>query len=248
MRVIDYIQAVAYQVTTLDGTLSASQMLERFLFPSYSHSTVLGRLSGGERKRLYLLKVLMKAPNVLLFDEPTNDLDIQTLTVLEDYLDNFPGAVIIVSHDRYFLDRIVYRIFSLEGNGVIGHYPGGYTDYLEIHQFEEKERQEAEKSYQESKKKSASEQETREAKSSNNQRNTKMKFSYNEQREFETIDDDIAALESQLTDLDLQISNEATNYEYLQELLQQKQVLEEKLSVKMDRWVLLNDMADQMNP
>ena len=132
LRVIEYIQSVAYQIATWEGTLSASQMLERFLFPPFTHSTVLGRLSGGERKRLALLRVLMGAPNVLLFDEPTNDLDIQTLSVLEDYLDGFPGAVIVISHDRYFLDRVVQRIFSLEGNGTIGHYPGGYTDYLEL--------------------------------------------------------------------------------------------------------------------
>jgi len=247
LRVIDYIQTVAYQITTLDGTLTASQMLERFLFPSSTHSTVLGRLSGGERKRLYLLKILMEAPNVLLFDEPTNDLDIQTLTVLEDYLDGFPGAVITVSHDRYFLDRVVHRIFSLEGNGTIGHYPGGYTDYLEIHQFEEKERQEIEKSYQQNKKKISTDQKGQAGGPSNNQKNAKLKFSFNEQREFETIDDDIASLEQKLTELELQISKETTNYEYLQELLQQKQVLEEELSFKMDRWVYLNDMADKMN-
>jgi ABC transport system ATP-binding/permease protein len=247
LRVIDYIQTVAYQINTPDGTLSASQMLERFLFPSSTHSTVLGRLSGGERKRLYLLKILMEAPNVLLFDEPTNDLDIQTLTVLEDYLDGFPGAVIVVSHDRYFLDRVVYRIFSLEGNGTIGHYPGGYTDYLEIHQSEEKERQETEKSNQQSQKKISSEKEGQAAKSSNAQKNTKLKFSFNEQREFETIDDDIAALEQQLAELESQLSKEATDYEYLQELLRQKQVLEEKLSFKMDRWVYLNDLADKIN-
>jgi len=247
LRVIDYIQAVAYQIATPDGTLSASQMLERFLFPSSTHSTELGRLSGGERKRLYLLKVLMEAPNVLLFDEPTNDLDIQTLTILEDYLDGFPGAVLVVSHDRYFLDRVVQRIFSLEGNGSIGHYPGGYTDYLEIHQFEEKERLEIEKSNQQCNKKRSTNSDIETARQNDNQKTVKLKFSYKEQREFETIDDDIAALEQQFTALKAQISKESTNYEYLQELLKQQQTLGDALSLKMDRWVYLNDLADKIN-
>lgn len=247
LRVIDYIQAIAYQIATPDGTLSASQMLERFLFPSSTHSTVLGRLSGGERKRLFLLKTLMGAPNVLLFDEPTNDLDIQTLTILEDYLDGFPGAVLVVSHDRYFLDRVVQRIFSLEGNGLIGHYPGGYSDYSEIHQLEEKERQEIEKSNQQSNKKPSLNPDPQTDRQNNNQKSMKLKFSYKEQREFETIDDDIAALEQQLTALEEQISKETTNYEYLQELLKQQQDIEEGLSVKMNRWVYLNDLADKIN-
>ncbi len=247
LRVIDYIQAVAYQIATPDGTLSASQMLERFLFPSSTHSTVLGRLSGGERKRLYLLKVLMEAPNVLLFDEPTNDLDIQTLSILEDYLDGFPGAVLVVSHDRYFLDRVVQRIFSLEGNGSIGHYPGGYTDYSEIHQFEEKERLELEKLNQQINKKPSLNPDTQTDRQNNNQKSTKLKFAYKEQREFETIDEDIAALEQQLTELELQISNETSDYECLQELLKQQQTFDEALSLKMDRWVYLNDLADKIN-
>ena len=246
LRVIDYIQAIAYQIATPDGTLSASQMLERFLFPSSTHSTVLGRLSGGERKRLFLLKTLMGAPNVLLFDEPTNDLDIQTLTILEDYLDGFPGAVLVVSHDRYFLDRVVQRIFSLEGNGLIGHYPGGYTDYSEIHQLEEKERLEIEKTNQ-SNKKSSPNPDPQSDRQNNNQKSAKLKFSYKEQREFERIDYDIAALEQQLAALEAQISKETTNYEYLQELLKQQQDIEESLSAKMNRWVYLNDLADKIN-
>jgi ATP-binding cassette subfamily F protein uup len=233
LRVIEYIQSVAYQITTSEGTLSASQMLERFLFPPFTHSTLLGRLSGGERKRLALLRVLMGAPNVLLLDEPTNDLDIQTLSVLEDYLDGFPGAVIVISHDRYFLDRVVQRIFSLEGNGTIGHYPGGYTDYLEIRQFEEKER-------------TPKEQKTQPVKQTEIPQNTKQKFSYKEQREFDTIDDDIAALEQSLAELEMQMAKETTNYDLLQELVLKKQSLEEELAAKMDRWVYLNEMADQM--
>lgn len=234
LRVIEYIQSVAYQITTAEGTLSASQMLERFLFPPFTHSTALGRLSGGERKRLALLRVLMEAPNVLLFDEPTNDLDIQTLTVLEDYLDGFPGAVVVISHDRYFLDRVVNRIFSLEGNGAIGHYPGGYTDYLELRQYEEKET------------KTPSEQKEKPVKQSENQKNTKLKFSYHEQREFETIDDDIESLEQQLAELEAEMAKEATNYDLLQELLEKKKALDEELSAKMDRWVYLNDLAEKM--
>lgn len=244
LRVIEYIQSIAFQITTAEGTLSASQMLERFLFPSSTHSTILGRLSGGERKRLALLSVLMKAPNVLLFDEPTNDLDIQTLSVLEDYLDGFPGAVIVISHDRYFLDRVVQRIFSLEGNGKIGHYPGGYTDYLETRQFEEKEQTEALKANNPQKGQKASDQKDQLVRQNGVQ--TKLKFSYNEQREFDTIDDDIAALEQQLSELELQMSIEASDYNLLQELLLKKQVLEEELSAKMDRWVYLNDLADKM--
>ena len=208
LRVIEYVQSIAHQITTAEGTLTASQMLERFLFPPSTHSTVLGRLSGGERKRLYLLRVLMEAPNVLLFDEPTNDLDIQTLSVLEDYLDSFPGAVIVISHDRYFLDRVVQRIFSLEGNGTIGHYPGGYTDYLNIHELEERNRAEASREAQlpsdrktdsnrkaDSSRKANSAREDREAqteKQTGTPNNVKVKFSYNEQREFDTIDDVIA--------------------------------------------------------
>jgi ATP-binding cassette subfamily F protein uup len=233
LRVIEFILAIAYQVTTSEGTFSASQMLERFLFPPHTHSTVLGRLSGGERKRLALLRVLMQAPNVLLFDEPTNDLDIQTLSVLEDYLDGFPGAVIVISHDRYFLDRVVQRIFSLEGNGAIGHYPGGYSDYLELRQPEEKERP-------------TSDQKAQPSKQAGTEKNAKIKFSYNEQREFDIIDDEIASLEQQLTELESQISQEAANYDLLQELLLKKQTLEEELSAKMDRWVYLNELADKI--
>lgn len=233
LRVIEYIQSIAYQVTTSEGTFSASQMLERFLFPPHMHSTVLNRLSGGERKRLALLRVLMGAPNVLLFDEPTNDLDIQTLSVLEDYLDGFPGAVIVISHDRYFLDRVVQRIFSLEGNGNIGHYPGGYTDYLEIRQLEDKERP-------------SPDRKTQPAKQTGTGKNTKLKFSYKEQREFDSIEDDIASLEQQLAELELQMSKETANYDLLQELLPKKQALEEELSARMDRWVYLSDLAEKM--
>ena len=129
LKVIDYIRNVAEYVQTKDGSISASQMLERFLFPPSVQYTVIQKLSGGERRRLYLLKILMSAPNVLILDEPTNDLDIKTLMILEDYLDSFQGIVITVSHDRYFLDRVVRRIFAFEGDGVLRQYEGGFTDY-----------------------------------------------------------------------------------------------------------------------
>nr|MBP6492572.1 ABC-F family ATP-binding cassette domain-containing protein [Clostridia bacterium] len=247
LRVIEYIQTVAHQITTADGTLTASQMLERFLFPPSTHSTLLNRLSGGERKRLFLLRILMEAPNVLLFDEPTNDLDIETLTILEDYLDSFPGAVIVISHDRYFLDRVVQRIFSFEGDGVIGHYPGGYTDYLEIHQFEEKERQDAEKEKIKRLAEKASKSDSQENITAGSTKSGKLKFSFNEQREFSTIDDDIAALEHQLSDLEMEIAQETSNFQKLQQLLEQKKELEDQLSVKMDRWIYLNDLAEKIN-
>ncbi len=247
LRVIEYIQTVAFQIKTSDGTVTASQMLERFLFPASTHSTPIGRLSGGERKRLYLLRVLMEAPNVLLLDEPTNDLDIETLTVLEDYLDHFAGAVLVISHDRYFLDRVVQRIFSFEGSGRIGHYPGGYTDYLEIHQFEEKERQNAVKSKKvKGNQKTSDDLESQSSKPSGIHKNTKLKFSYNEQREFDTIDDIIASLEQQLAELEIQISKEASNYEVLQDLLIKKQAIDKELSFKMERWIYLNELAEKM--
>ncbi|MBR0598838.1 ABC-F family ATP-binding cassette domain-containing protein [Sinanaerobacter chloroacetimidivorans] len=236
LRVIDYIQSEAYQVSTDHGTLSASQMLERFLFPSFMHSVPLGRLSGGERRRLYLLKILMSAPNVLIFDEPTNDLDIQTLTILEDYLDSFPGAVIAVSHDRYFLDRVAVRIFAFQGNGEIGHYPGGYSDYLEMHQLEKEEQkssiiQKADKNN---------------PKKSDAAKPAKVKFTYNEQREYESIDGEIACLEDQLADLDDQIAKETSNHLLLQELLLRKEALDQELTFKMERWIYLNELAEQM--
>jgi ATP-binding cassette subfamily F protein uup len=236
LRVIEYIQSFAYQVATSEGTLTASQMLERFLFPASTHSTVLARLSGGERKRLYLLRILMEAPNVLLFDEPTNDLDIETLTVLENYLESFHGAVIVISHDRYFLDRVVHRIFSFEGNGEIGHYPGGYTDYLELYQFEEKERL----------KKPQPVAEAASSENPNHSKTAKLKFSYHEQREFATIDDDIAGLEQKLKDIEHTISGESSDYEKLQGLLEQKQIIEDELNRKMERWVYLNDLAEKL--
>ena len=234
IRVIDYIKNVAEYIQTTKGQASASQMLDRFLFPPELQYTPLDKLSGGEQRRLYLLKVLMEAPNVLILDEPTNDLDIQTLTILEDYLDTFAGIVITVSHDRYFLDRIVNRIFAFEEGGHLKQYEGGYTDYLE------------------KVKPAAKPEKSKPAKKENNgkkfqkEHQKKLKFTYKEQKEFETIDDDIAKLEEKLEQLDEEIMENATNSGKLAELTEQKESAQAELDEKMDRWVYLNNLAEQI--
>ena len=234
IRVIDYIKNVAEYIQTTKGQASASQMLDRFLFPPELQYTPLDKLSGGEQRRLYLLKVLMEAPNVLILDEPTNDLDIQTLTILEDYLDTFAGIVITVSHDRYFLDRIVNRIFAFEEGGHLKQYEGGYTDYLE------------------KVKPAAKPEKSKPAKKENNgkkfqkEHQKKLKFTYKEQKEFETINDDIAKLEEKLEQLDEEIMENATNSGKLAELTEQKESAQAELDEKMDRWVYLNDLAEQI--
>lgn len=234
IRVIDYIRNVAEYIQTTKGQASASQMLDRFLFPPELQYTPLDKLSGGEQRRLYLLKVLMEAPNVLILDEPTNDLDIQTLTILEDYLDTFAGIVITVSHDRYFLDRIVNRIFAFEEGGHLKQYEGGYTDYLEkVRPIAKQEKSKQEKKENNGKKFQKEHQK-------------KLKFTYKEQKEFETIDDDIAKLEEKIEQLDEEIMENATNSGKLAELTQQKEETEEALNEKMDRWVYLNDLAEQI--
>jgi len=234
IRVIDYIRNVAEYIQTTKGQASASQMLDRFLFPPELQYTPLDKLSGGEQRRLYLLKVLMEAPNVLILDEPTNDLDIQTLTILEDYLDTFAGIVITVSHDRYFLDRIVNRIFAFEEGGHLKQYEGGYTDYLEkVKPIAKQEKSKLEKKENNGKKFQKEHQK-------------KLKFTYKEQKEFETIDDDIAKLEKKIEQLDEEIMENATNSGKLAELTQQKEETEEALNEKMDRWVYLNDLAEQI--
>ncbi len=234
IRVIDYIRNVAEYIQTTKGQASASQMLDRFLFPPELQYTPLDKLSGGEQRRLYLLKVLMEAPNVLILDEPTNDLDIQTLTILEDYLDTFAGIVITVSHDRYFLDRIVNRIFAFEEGGHLKQYEGGYTDYLEkVKPIAKQEKSKPEKKATNGKKFKKEHQK-------------KLKFTYKEQKEFETIDDDIAKLEEKIEQLDEEIMENATNSGKLAELTQQKEETEEALNEKMDRWVYLNDLAEQI--
>lgn len=234
IRVIDYIRNVAEYIQTTKGQASASQMLDRFLFPPELQYTPLDKLSGGEQRRLYLLKVLMEAPNVLILDEPTNDLDIQTLTILEDYLDTFAGIVITVSHDRYFLDRIVNRIFAFEEGGHLKQYEGGYTDYLEkVKPIAKQEKSKPGKKENNGKKFQKEHQK-------------KLKFTYKEQKEFETIDDDIAKLEEKIEQLDEEIMENATNSGKLAELTQQKEETEEALNEKMDRWVYLNDLAEQI--
>lgn len=234
IRVIDYIRNVAEYIQTTKGQASASQMLDRFLFPPELQYTPLDKLSGGEQRRLYLLKVLMEAPNVLILDEPTNDLDIQTLTILEDYLDTFAGIVITVSHDRYFLDRIVNRIFAFEEGGHLKQYEGGYTDYLEkVKPIAKQEKSKLEKKENNRKK-------------FRKEHQKKLKFTYKEQKEFETIDDDIAKLEEKIEQLDEEIMENATNSGKLAELTQQKEETEEALNKKMDRWVYLNDLAEQI--
>lgn len=234
IRVIDYIRNVAEYIQTTKGQASASQMLDRFLFPPELQYTPLDKLSGGEQRRLYLLKVLMEAPNVLILDEPTNDLDIQTLTILEDYLDTFAGIVITVSHDRYFLDRIVNRIFAFEEGGHLKQYEGGYTDYLEkVKPIAKQEKSKLEKKENNGKK-------------FRKEHQKKLKFTYKEQKEFETIDDDIAKLEEKIEQLDEEIIENATNSGKLAELTQQKEETEEALNEKMDRWAYLNDLAEQI--
>lgn len=231
-RVIEYIRETADHIQTPDGTVTAAQMLERFLFTPELQWNRIEKLSGGERKRLYLLKVLMTVPNILLLDEPTNDLDIATLTILEDYLSNFSGAVIAISHDRYFLDKMADEIWELDGNGMVNRYNGNYSDYLEKIQqnvnMAEKPKKQTEKK----------------ERTFNGKR--KLKFSFKEQREFETIDDDIAELEQQIADTENEISKCSSDYVKLQELSDKKEVLENQLVEKMDRWVYLNDLAERI--
>lgn len=237
MKVINYIREVGEYITTSDGKITASQMLENFLFEGALQWSKIEKLSGGEKRRLYLLRVLMSAPNVLILDEPTNDLDIQTLTILEDYLDRFDGIIIVVSHDRYFLDRVVNRIFSFEGEGRIRQSEGGYSDYLIR---KELERDEAE--VQEDPKKEKADT----ARSTWKQREKKLKFSYKEQKEFETIDDDIAQLEEKIESIDKEMAENATNSAKLGELMKEKEETEQMLEEKMDRWVYLNDLNERI--
>ena len=231
-RVIDYVKAIGNRIETPEGMLTASQLLEQFLFPAEEQWSPICKLSGGEKRRLYLLSVLAAAPNVLLLDEPTNDLDLQTLAALEDYLDSFPGAVVTVSHDRYFLDRVARRVFAVEGDGTVKGYPGGYTEYLEARRAEEAER--------------APRPAAPEKKADRPAGPKKLKFSYNEQREFETIDADIAALEAQLAQVQADQAAQATDYVALQALQEKQAELEAALEQKMDRWVYLNDLAERI--
>ncbi|GAA3661585.1 ABC-F family ATP-binding cassette domain-containing protein [Asaccharospora irregularis] len=238
MRAIDYVKEDSDYIETSDGTkITASQMCERFLFNGTMQYTLIGRLSGGERRRLHLLRTLMSAPNVLLLDEPTNDLDIQTLNILEDYLDEFSGVVITVSHDRYFLDRICNKIFAYEGNGKIHVYTGNYTNYLIYREVQgiEFENTEIE-----------SKSENKTIKKEKPKSEKKLKFTYNEQREFETIDSDIEKLEQSIESLEESTSKYATDFTKLQEILDEKASLEKELEHKYERWEYLNNLADEI--
>lgn len=245
MKVIDYVKEVGEYVTTSDGKITASQMLERFLFDGAMQWSKIEKLSGGEKRRLYLMRVLMSAPNVLILDEPTNDLDIQTLTILEDYLDHFDGIIITVSHDRYFLDRIVNRTFSFEGDGKVRQFEGGYSDYLIRKELEGLDTEMSLKGHA-----AATEGQLKKGESSSKdtwkQRKPKFKFTYKEQREFETIDDDIAKLEEKLETLDAQIAANATNSVKLRELMDEKEEAGNELDEKMERWVYLNDLNEKI--
>ena len=232
LRVIEYIRETADIVRTPDGTVTASQMLERFLFNSELQWNRIEKLSGGERKRLYLLKILMTAPNILLLDEPTNDLDITTLTILEDYLESFSGAVIAVSHDRYFLDKTASEIFEFR-NGCCTRFNGNYSDYAE--KVKEMYADEAPKPKKEN---------VRKERVFTGKK--KLRFSFKEQREFYTIDEDIASLEEQIAAAEKEISANSSDYVKLQELSDKKTELEAQLNEKMDRWVYLNDLAERI--
>ena len=232
-RVYDYIHAVAGMVKTKEGSFSATQMMERFLFPTALQGQPIGKLSGGERRRLYLLSVLMEAPNILLLDEPTNDLDVTTLAILEDYLETFPGAVLAVSHDRYFLDKMAEHIFAVEEDGVIQRYVGNFTDYLEKHQAAVRQQEKARKK-------------EKEPAGAKPVRQKKLKFTFKEQREFDTIEEDIAALEDRLGQLEGEMSAAGSDYVKLQELTDEQSEVSALLEEKMDRWVYLTDLAEKI--
>ena len=255
LKVIDYIKNAAEYVKTNDGSISASQMLERFLFPSHIQYTAISKLSGGEKRRLYLLRILMEAPNVILLDEPTNDLDIQTLTILEDYLDTFPGIVITVSHDRYFLDRVVNRIFAFEGQGRVTQYEGGFTDYQRTAKAGES--QAGNRADTGETLTAGGAANTPEAQDGNQavKRNNwkegqnvtrKLKLSFKEQRDWETIEEDIAGLEAAVEELEKEIIRSSSNYTRLNELMAEKDAKEKELEEKMERWMYLNELMEQI--
>ena len=252
-RVIDYVKDTAEYIQTVDGVISASVLLERFLFPPEKQYSPIGKLSGGEKKRLNLLRVLATSPNFILLDEPTNNLDIATLTILEDYLDRYDGIVVTVSHDRYFLDRTMKRIFAFEGDGKLKQYEGGYTDYVNRLAAEGRTPGEtglnqsagaAGSTLGNSKNQESGENGTVKADSTATwKQKKKLKFSYKEQKEYETIEDDIAALELKLEDLDNEMAANATNAAKLRELVEEKENAEKMLEEKMDRWEYLEELA-----
>lgn len=246
MKAIDYVKEVAEYIDTPDGKITASALMERFLFDGAMQWSKIAKLSGGERRRLYLLRILISAPNVLIFDEPTNDLDIKTLNVLEDYLDGFDGIVIVVSHDRYFLDRVVNRVFAVEGAGVVKQYEGNHSDYLIKRALLQPDlynedgtlllagnKTEKKNNYKDWKKDSKT--------------SKKIKFTYNEQREFASIDSDIASIEEKIEFVNSEMNKNATNSVKLRELMEELDKLNSDLEYKMDRWVYLNELNDMIN-
>ena len=237
MRVHDFISEIASEVKTEEGTFSASQMLERFLFTPDMQYSSIGKLSGGERRRLYLLSILIAAPNILLLDEPTNDLDIETLTIFEDYLESFPGAVITVSHDRYFLDKIASSIFEVSYGGKITAYSGNYSDYSEKRPVQQESNE----------KKESTQAEQTTDKNEAWKKQKKLKFSFNEQREFDTIDDEISAIETKISECSKEIEKASSDYIKLMELSSQMEVLKAELEAKTERWLYLNELAEQIN-
>lgn len=236
LRVIDYVKEGGEYIPVEDGTkISASSMCERFLFDSTMQYTPIAKLSGGERRRLHLLRVLMESPNFLILDEPTNDLDIETLKILEDFLDKFLGVVIVVSHDRYFLDRICNKIFSYEGNGLIKEYNGNYSDFLIAKEIEK---------VQEDVNSTDNKNKDDKAKGSKERsKDNKPKFTFKEQKEFETIDEDIAKLEEKIETLDKEMAKNSSNYGKLNELIKEKEAAEKELEEKYERWEYLNEIA-----
>lgn len=232
LKAIEYVKEVGEYVHTINGTISASQIMEQFLFDGTMQWTQISRLSGGEKRRLYLLRILMSQPNVLILDEPTNDLDIQTLTILEDYLDAFDGIVITVSHDRYFLDRIVRRIFAFE-NGYIRQYEGNHSDYLLARPDPAGKEERADTKSEKEKTEKVKTQ--------------KLKFSYKEQKEFETIDEDIEKLEQAIADRDRLIGLHVSDFVKLNQLAEEKEKLEHELEEKMERWEYLNELNEKIN-
>lgn len=244
-RTIDYIKDAAEFIQTTDGPVSASNMLERFLFTKDAQYAPLGKLSGGEKRRLNLLRVLMGAPNVLILDEPTNDLDVVTLTVLEDFLDRFQGIVIMVSHDRYFLDRTASRIFAFEGGGRLRQFEGGYTDY-ELQMEEEGNVNPLLNTQINSGKSSAEKKASKEEWKKQSQANKKLKFTYQEQKDYEVIESEIASIEEQLEEIESEILKNSRDFGKLNALTIKKDELTSLLEEKMDRWMYLEDLAEQI--
>ena len=230
-RVYDFIHDISDEIRTAEGTFTAKQMMERFLFPSDLQSVSIGRLSGGERRRLYLLSVLMEAPNVLLLDEPTNDLDVMTLSILEDYLQGFPGPILIVSHDRFFLDKLAESVFEICGDGEIRYFTGNWSDWKAKRREEEQAQEKTKAQPKQERAKSPQ----------------KLKFSFKEQKEFETIDGDIAALEEQLKACEAEQQACGSDYVKLQELQAKQEELEAQLEYKTERWVYLNELKEKID-